>query len=85
MKAEKKLTLLRHGEAALGMGQAGDLKRNLTPNGKAQLARLRELLKNEGVTFDFAAFSPATRCQESLEIINTNGEISKIEKYSKFN
>lgn len=81
MQLDKKLTLLRHGEAAMGMGQSGDLKRKLTKNGKTQLLRLESFLTAERTSFEYAACSPATRCLESLEIINGEGRINKIEKH----
>ncbi|WP_158861211.1 SixA phosphatase family protein [Lunatibacter salilacus] len=80
MQVEKKLTLLRHGEAAVGMGQSGDLKRKLTQQGRIQLLRLSNLLEFEEMHFDYAVSSPAMRCLESLEIINKEKRIPKVEK-----
>lgn len=80
MQLAKKLTLLRHGEAALGAGQSEDIKRNLTPHGRQQLTRLSNLLESEEINFDYALSSPATRCIESLEIINKDNRIPKVEK-----
>lgn len=81
MLVNKKLTLLRHGEAAVGMGQSGDLKRKLTQHGRSQLVRLSNLLESEGVNFDYAVSSPALRCLESLEIINKEKRIPITEKH----
>lgn len=80
MQIEKTLTLLRHGEAASGIGQSGDLKRKLTPHGCNQLIRLSNLLESEEMNFEYALSSPASRCLESLEIINKEKRIPKVEK-----
>lgn len=80
MLIDKKLTLLRHGEAAVGVGQSGDLKRKLTQHGASQLLRLSNLLESEEMDFDFAVSSPAKRCLESLEIINKENRIPQVEK-----
>lgn len=80
MQVEKKLTLLRHGEATVGVGQSGDLKRKLTQQGTTQLLRLSNLLESEEMDYDFAISSPAKRCLESLEIINKEKRIPRVEK-----
>lgn len=81
MLSEKRLTLLRHGEAAVAVGQSGDFKRKLTDHGRAQLTRLHGMVLSEGLTFDHAVYSHAIRCVESLQIINSTGSIPSIEKH----
>jgi phosphohistidine phosphatase len=80
MVSEKRLTLLRHGEAAVAVGQSGDFKRKLSDQGRAQLTRLHGMVLSEGLTFDHAVYSPAIRCVESLRIINSTDNIPSTEK-----
>jgi phosphohistidine phosphatase len=77
----KKLTLLRHGEAAVGMGQTNDLNRDLTDRGRSQLTRVCDLLESESVHFDYAITSPARRCLQTLEIINKEKRIPVSHKH----
>ena len=81
MLIDKKLTLLRHGEADLGIGQEGDLKRRLSKQGNAQILRLSNLLESEKINFDYALISPASRCLETFQIINKDERIKMKEKH----
>lgn len=66
---KKTLTLLRHGEAAMGQGIRNDYHRALTSDGLLQLSRVRKLLVSSGVFFDFTCYSPAKRTSQTLELL----------------
>ncbi|MCC5939312.1 MAG: histidine phosphatase family protein [Lunatimonas sp.] len=66
---KKTLTLLRHGEAAMGQGIRNDYHRALTPDGIVQLTRLKNLLVSSGVFFDFTLYSPAKRTTQTMELL----------------
>lgn len=83
MRIRRTLTLLRHGEAAVGHGQSADFDRPLTINGRKQLTRLGSLLKSEELDFDLTLYSPARRTSETLEIVSEDLEVGVKQKMDK--
>ncbi len=63
----KQLILLRHGEA--GFSNSVDFQRQLTSRGKSSLQKLGEILAQKGLEIDLLYCSPATRTQETAQII----------------
>lgn len=63
----KQLVLLRHGEA--GFSNSVDFQRQLTSRGKSSLQKLGEILAQKGLEIDLLYCSPATRTQETAQII----------------
>jgi phosphohistidine phosphatase len=66
----KYLTVLRHGLAEPGFGREGDFLRPLSPEGKTQITRLSEALKQRHVHFDLAVCSTAKRTMETKAILS---------------
>lgn len=66
---EKKLSLLRHGEAELGNGYDGDFIRKLSENGTTKLIGLSKALQRKGMDFDVLIKSPAFRTMQTAHII----------------
>ncbi len=82
MEKFRVLSVLRHGEAEIGVGKAGDFSRNLSEFGKHQIGRLNLVLRNNGFKFDCLVSSPALRACQTAELISKDFEHTgiKIEK-----
>jgi phosphohistidine phosphatase len=78
MEKNRILSVLRHGEAEIGVGQAGDFSRNLSPFGKHQIGRLNQVLKNNDFKIEFLVSSPAIRACQTAELISKDFEPSEI-------
>lgn len=78
MNMVKELILMRHGEAEPGNSQTGDFNRNLTPAGENQVARLAELLRNNGQKVDLLIHSAALRGEQTAAILEKSIHPDKI-------
>ena len=65
----KKLSLLRHGEAEIGIGSNGDFQRNLSETGISKLIGLNSILKERGTHFDLLIKSPALRAIQTAQLV----------------
>jgi phosphohistidine phosphatase len=73
------LFLLRHGEAEFGAGTGGDISRELTGIGHAQLSRLAYLLKKSQIHFDLILSSNSKRTKQTTEILSEVVLVKKIQ------
>ena len=73
----RKLTLMRHGEAETGIGYKDDINRSLTDNGISKINRLNYALRESAVGFDLVLKSPATRATETASLITADLFIGK--------
>ncbi|WP_187328682.1 SixA phosphatase family protein [Echinicola rosea] len=65
----KVLTLLRHGESEVGLGQKEDFSRKLTSTGKLKLERLTNVLATRSLEYSAVVSSTATRTRKTTEIV----------------
>lgn len=63
--------LIRHGRATYSNTGYGDqtLTKDLLPEGREQIQRLAEYIKEKNIATDFCVSSPVPRCRETAEII----------------
>lgn len=72
---EKKLSLLRHGEAELGNGYDADFRRKLSEQGILKLTGLSKVLQRKGMGFDVLIKSPAFRTMQTAQIITEHLQV----------
>lgn len=63
----KRLTLLRHAKSGWDDPVSRDFDRPLNPRGKRASETIGRWLKDQDISFDYIASSPAVRCVETIE------------------
>lgn len=79
------LFVLRHGEAGARVdAPEGDAERNLTPEGRREMADVAKFVESLGVKFDVLATSPLKRSIETAEIVARKlRSLNKLEEWDE--